>query len=92
MLIIISHHYVVNSGLTNLIYGHEYTFKDIYYLLFGFGGKIAINIFILITGYFMCTSKITLNKFVKLLFEVEFYKLLTLVDYSAQVDQSFRLC
>ena len=56
MLVIISHHYVVNSGLTTLIGGHEYTFKDIYYLLFGFGGKIAINIFILITGYFMCTE------------------------------------
>lgn len=59
MLVIISHHYVVNSGLTTLIGGHEYTFKDIYYLLFGFGGKIAINIFILITGYFMCTEYFT---------------------------------
>lgn len=91
MLIIISHHYVVNSGLTNLIYGHEYTFKDIYYLLFGFGGKIAINIFILITGYFMCTSKITLNKFVKLLFEVEFYKLLTLVFFIVTGYATFTL-
>ena len=38
-------------------------------------GKTIINCFVLITGYFMCTSRITLHKFVKLLFQLVFYNL-----------------
>ena len=38
-------------------------------------GKIGINCFVLITGYFMCKSKITIRKFLKLFLEVEFYNI-----------------
>lgn len=37
------------------------------------GGKTGINCFVLITGYFMCKSQISLKKFLKILLEVEFY-------------------
>lgn len=39
-------------------------------------GKTGINCFVLITGYFMCKSEITLRKFLKLLLEIEFYNIL----------------
>ena len=42
-------------------------------ILFGGWGKIGINCFVLITGYFMCKSKITLSKFVKLYLQIIFY-------------------
>jgi len=44
-------------------------------------GKVGINCFLLITGYFMCVSKITLRKFLKLLLQVYFFKLLIFVIF-----------
>lgn len=79
MLMIVAHHYVVNSGLlseggpiaTNIM-----STNTIYLLLFGAWGKVGINCFLMITGYFMCTSKITIKKFLKLVLQIYFYKLL----------------
>ena len=76
MLLIISHHYVVNSGVMSLIYQNCFSFKSIFLLIFGAWGKIGINCFLLITGYFMCTSKISLKKYIKLVLQVEFYKII----------------
>lgn len=74
MLMIIAHHYVVNSGLLDCIEAQPYlSVRDYFLLLFGWGGKTGINCFVLITGYFMCTSHITKKKFFKLLGEVYFY-------------------
>ena len=74
MLMIVAHHYVVNSGLMGCIDAQStLRFQDYFLLLFGWGGKTGINCFVLITGYFMCTSEITKNKFLKLLGERYFY-------------------
>lgn len=40
------------------------------------GGKIGINCFLLITGYFMYNQQCTWMKFLKLILEIKFYKLL----------------
>lgn len=74
MIMIVAHHYVVNSGLKNEILQSSISLKNIYLLLFGAWGKIGINCFVFITGYFMCKSNITARKFVKLLWEILFYK------------------
>ncbi len=74
MLLIVAHHYVVNSGLIQLIYASPNGFNTAFLMLFGAWGKTGINCFVLITGYFMCKSQITLKKFAKLLLEVYFYK------------------
>ena len=64
MLMIVAHHYVVNSGLMSCIDAQNVLhFQDYFLLLFGWGGKTGINCFVLITGYFMCTSAITKKKF-----------------------------
>lgn len=74
MLVIIAHHYVVNSGIADILFSNSSMgVKNIFYLIFGCGGKTGINCFVLITGYFMCKSKITLRKFLKLFCEAEFY-------------------
>lgn len=78
MLLIIAHHYVVNSGLTaedGPVYSNLWSLPSQFLLVFGSFGKIGINCFVLITGYFMCKSQITAKKFVKLFFELMFYKL-----------------
>lgn len=73
MLMIVAHHYVVNSGLTQYMDEHPLTKASWFYYIFGMWGKTGINCFVLITGYFMCKSEITLRKFLKLLLEVMFY-------------------
>ena len=78
MLLIVAHHYVVNSGLTDaggVIYSDPMSAKSLFLLIFGAWGKTGINCFVLITGYFMCKSRITAKKFIKLLFELEFYNI-----------------
>lgn len=75
-LMIVSHHYVVNSGLFTLVSNSEhYGWHAAFSLLFGCFGKVAINCFVLITGYFMCTSNITLKKFMKIFGELMFYRI-----------------
>ena len=78
MLLIVAHHYVVNSGLTLVdgpMYANPTSWKALFLFVFGAWGKIGINCFVLITGYFMCTSHITVKKYLKLLIEIIFYKL-----------------
>lgn len=75
MLLIIAHHYVVNSGVWEVMNENPLAPNSVFLYVFGMWGKIGINCFVLITGYFMCKSSITVKKFLKLLLEVEFYKL-----------------
>lgn len=82
MLLIVAHHYVVNSGLLDELARSPLAAKSLFFYLFGMWGKTGINCFVLITGYFMCRSSITLRKFLKLLLEVLFYNV---VIYAAFV-------
>ncbi|MDO4218974.1 MAG: acyltransferase family protein [Synergistaceae bacterium] len=94
MLLIIAHHYVVNSGLTDPggpVFACPFSCKSIFLLLFGMWGKTGINCFVLITGYFMCTSNITLKKFLKLLLEVYFYRIIFYLIFSISQYQHFSL-
>ena len=78
MLFILAHHYVIHSGLLSSGPAAQdpLSLHSRFLLLFGAWGKIGINCFVLITGYFMCEKRITLKKFLKLLLEILFYKLL----------------
>ena len=87
MLIIVALHYVVNSGLMPVIWDNYPSTKSLFLLLFGWGGKTGINCFVLITGYFMCTSNISLRKFLKLflayyLYKVIFFSIFVLSGYA----------
>lgn len=73
MLSIVAHHYVVNSGVLDAISEPPYLWYHYFLYVFGMWGKIGINCFVLITGYFMCKSDITVRKFLKLLLEILFY-------------------
>lgn len=79
MLMIVAHHYMANSGLTSqggpLMLDYSSS-KSIFLTVFGAWGKTGINCFLMITGYFMCTSKITIRKFVKLIAQVYLYQVL----------------
>lgn len=91
MLLIVAHHYVVNSGLTldgGPIFSNSLSWRSLFLLIFGAWGKTGINCFVLITGYFMCKSQITMKKFLKLLLVIMFYRIcfyliFTLTGYEA---------
>jgi len=92
MLLIVAHHYVVNSGIINeVVSGNVSTGNSIFLLLFGWGGKTGINCFVLITGYFMCTSKISLKKFLKLFLEREFYAIIIILIFILTGYTSFSI-
>lgn len=79
MLLIVAHHYVVNSGLATAngpIYADPLSWRSLFLLIVGAWGKTGINCFVLITGYYMCQSRITTKKFAKLFFEWMFYRFL----------------
>lgn len=77
MLFIVAHHYVVNSGLTAMdgpMMAEPDNVKTIYLWSFGMWGKVGINCFMMITGYFMCKSAITFEKFLKLILQIYLYR------------------
>ena len=88
MLAIITTHYVVNSGVESLTL-ETFSFNSVLTLIFGGGGKTAINCFVLITGYFMCKSNITAKKFVKLVAEIMFYEIVIYVIFVATGYEAF---
>jgi hypothetical protein len=79
MLLIVAHHYVVNSGLTDIsgpIFANPLSFDSLFLLIVGAWGKIGINCFVLITGFFMIKSEISVRKFLKLFLAFMFYKII----------------
>ena len=75
MLLIIAHHYVVNSGVLTQVNANPTSARSLFLMLFGTWGKTGINCFVLITGYFMCQSSMTAKRYFKLLLEVMFYRI-----------------
>jgi peptidoglycan/LPS O-acetylase OafA/YrhL len=57
MMMIVAHHYVVNSGLTGEggpLLTDFTSGKSLFLSVFGAWGKTGINCFLMITGYYMC--------------------------------------
>lgn len=78
MFLIIAHHFVVNSGITSEwepMLTNALSWRTIFLYVFGAWGKYGINCFVLITGYYMCKSNVTVEKFFKLFLEILFYNI-----------------
>ena len=81
MLVIVGHHYIVNSGITPVINESIISMTtrgggyNCIALLYGWGGKTAINCFVLITGWFMCKQELKWKKLLNLYLEAKFYRI-----------------
>ncbi len=91
MLMIIAHHYVVNSGVAAHFNYSHISGNQLFLTLWGWGGKTGINCFLLITGYFMCQKRFTWTKFLKLYLEIKFYKILIFAIFCLSGYQAFSL-
>lgn len=70
MLLIVAHHSVFHSGVMEEMAQNPLCAKSLFFYVLGMWGRTGIDCFVLITGYFMCKSHITLRKYLKLLLEV----------------------
>lgn len=91
MLLIVSHHYVVNSGISQLYDFNNITGNMILLQLFGFAGKIGINCFVFITGYFMIKSQFKFEKLLKLYLEIKFYRWILYIVFVISGFESFTI-
>lgn len=81
MMLIVAHHYVVNSGMQLIMAESPLSTNSIFFYIFGAWGKTGIDCFVLITGFFMCKTEITLRKFLKLIIQVLTYNVLISVFF-----------
>ena len=91
MLFIVAHHYVVNSGMMEQMSANPFAINSLFFYVFGAWGITGINCFVMITGYFMCKSHITVKKFLKLLLEIEFYRIIIYFIFVITGYQSFSI-
>lgn len=71
MILIIMHHYVVHGQFAwtaNNICANKIILE-----ILSLGGKLGVNCFVLITGYFMIQTKTNWKKLLKIILEVWFY-------------------
>lgn len=71
MVLIVMHHCAYHGIGMDL----AYSFNKYAVTAFGFGGKLGTDIFILISGYYMCRSRFTTRKFLRLYGQILFYSL-----------------
>lgn len=74
MIFIIAHHYVVHGGFDTFTI-ETLSSNAIILQMLSIWGKMACNIFILITGYFLVKSKVNVKKNIILILEMLFYSL-----------------
>lgn len=91
MLMIIAHHYVVNSNVWSVVQENPTEANSYFMLLFGAWGKTGINCFVFITGWFMCKSSISLQKFLKLVTQVWFYSIVFYILFGLAGAMPFTL-
>lgn len=94
MVLIVAHHFVVNSGVAladGPMSKAPHSFNTLFLLLFGAWGKVGINCFLMITGYYMCKSRITIRKFLKLFLEVFFYAVVIYIIFLVTGYETFSI-
>lgn len=82
MLSIIAHHMVVNSGIMELFDYSKISGNMVFLYLYGMWGKTAINCFVMITGYYMSKSKLTIRRYAKIYLEAKFYRILMFLIFA----------
>lgn len=75
MLMIISFHFVVKSGYII----NDLNFNTFIIKIFWFFGELGVNLFILITGYFMVKDKMSYKRVILLILETFFYNLINVL-------------
>ena len=73
MFLIVMHHYSMHGGFDFMI---PFSMKLYFVQCLDMGGKLGVNLFVLISGYFLCKSDFKWKRIIKLEVEVIFYSIL----------------
>ena len=76
MILIILHHYSYHGGLLD---SHVEGINKYIGIFIALGGKIGVNLFVLISGYFLIKSKFRIKKVFELILQVYFYSILLMI-------------
>ncbi len=88
MILIIAHHFSVHGGFEYS--STSFSFNELWIQLISMGGKIGVNIFVLISGYYMSESdKSPVKRVIKLWLQVVFYSILIFFIFSLLKIQPF---
>ncbi|MGY3777448.1 acyltransferase [Isobaculum melis] len=88
MLLIILHHYSVHG---NWDFQTANGFQKIFIETAAIGGKIGVNVFVLISGYFLVSSKFNLKKVVMLISQIFFYSCSILLFFKFVLHYPFSI-
>lgn len=91
MLLIVVHHYTVNSGFLDMYDFDNITGNMVFLQIVSMFGKTIINAFTLISGYFMITSRVTVKRYLKVLLEVKFYYIVFFVIFAVTGYEPFSI-
>lgn len=91
MLLIVAHHYICNSSAFSTLCELPFSPTSLMLFIFGGWGKTGINCFVLITGYFMCTSSFSLKKLLKLYLQIAFYGLVIYGIFCVSSHENFSI-
>ena len=86
MLMIYLYHFVNYGGILNV---GSYTNNKLIALFLCSGGRLGVNIFILIMGYFMINSKFRIKKYIKTVLQVFFYSVILAVIAVYRLNTNF---
>lgn len=88
MIIIVAHHFSVHGGFE--FSNDSITFNRLWIQFITIGGKIGINIFVLISGYFLISSKtLKTSKIMKFWLQIFTYSIIIFVVFTATGIEPF---
>ena len=88
MISIFIYHYCVHGGILEV---GSYTINKLVALFFSIGGRVGVNIFILIMGYFMVKSQFKIKRIIKLILQVLFYSIILAVISVYRLHSNFEI-
>ncbi len=87
MVMIFVYHYCVHGSILKV---GSYTINKLVALFLSIGGRVGVNLFILIMGYFMINSKFKIKKLLKLMLQVFIYSILLAVISVYRLQTNFK--
>ena len=79
MILIVIHHYSVHGGFD--LINSNLTVNKLWIQILSLGGKLGVNCFVLITGYFMINSNFKFKSLLKIILEVIFYSFIPILIF-----------
>ena len=79
MIMIVAHHYVVHAQWDPTLVESTPIFNVLFAQMLSLGGKLSVNLFILICGYFMVKERFSLRKLMVLLANVYVFSLFNVI-------------